>query len=80
MELFTGGELFERLMEQTGKRYTEHRAALIIQKMLAAVGYLHSKHIAHRDLKLANFVFEDRSPDAELKLIDFGLSKVSEEN
>jgi serine/threonine protein kinase len=44
--------------------------------MLAAVGYLHTKTIAHRDLKLANFVFEDKSENAELKLIDFGLSKV----
>ncbi len=27
-----------------------------------------------RDLKLDNFLFEDESPDSNLKLIDFGLS------
>jgi calcium-dependent protein kinase len=29
----------------------------------------------HRDLKLENFLFEDDSPDSQLKLIDFGLSQ-----
>ena len=31
--------------------------------------------IIHRDLKLENFLFSDTSPDSELKMIDFGLSK-----
>jgi calcium-dependent protein kinase len=63
-------------MAQNGKKYSENKAAELIAKMLAAVAYLHTKTIAHRDLKLANFVFEDKSEHAELKLIDFGLSKV----
>ena len=29
----------------------------------------------HRDLKPENFLFSDNTPDAEIKLIDFGLSK-----
>ena len=31
--------------------------------------------IIHRDLKLENFLFTDTSPDSQLKMIDFGLSK-----
>jgi serine/threonine protein kinase len=31
----------------------------------------------HRDLKLENFLFSDTGADSELKMIDFGLSKVS---
>ena len=31
--------------------------------------------ICHRDLKPENFLLQDEGPDAEIKLIDFGLSK-----
>ena len=44
--------------------------------MLSIVKYLHSKSIVHRDLKLENFLFEAKSFDSRVKLIDFGLAKV----
>jgi len=37
---------------------------------------LHGVGITHRDLKPENFLLESKHPDAELKLIDFGLSKL----
>ena len=43
--------------------------------MLSAVRYLHEQGIAHRDLKLENFLFEQPGMHSPLKLIDFGLSK-----
>lgn len=36
---------------------------------------MHEHKICHRDLKPENFIFSDNTPDAEIKLIDFGLSK-----
>ncbi|GMI11759.1 hypothetical protein TrRE_jg12341, partial [Triparma retinervis] len=74
-EQLTGGELFDRLDEQPSYHYTETLCCALVQQMLSAVRYCHSRGIIHRDLKLENFIFEDRSPDSELKLIDFGLSK-----
>ncbi|KAK4522735.1 hypothetical protein GAYE_PCTG14G0625 [Galdieria yellowstonensis] len=44
--------------------------------MVSSVAHCHSKHVVHRDLKPENFVFENRSPDAKLKLIDFGLATI----
>lgn len=41
-----------------------------------ALYYLHSYGIAHRDLKLENILMVDSSDDSELKLVDFGLSKI----
>lgn len=75
MELCTGGELLDKLHHQEGHHYSERVAAQLIKKMVGAIRYCHDHHIAHRDLKLENFLFENDSPDAELKLIDFGLSR-----
>ena len=32
--------------------------------------------IAHRDLKPENFIFETEGEDSDIKIIDFGLSKI----
>lgn len=74
-ELCVGGELFDRLDEQPDYHYTEAQCARLIKQMSCSVRYIHSKGIIHRDLKLENFLFTDSGPDAELKMIDFGLSK-----
>jgi len=75
MENCEGGELFDRLDEQPDYHYTEQECARLVKQMLKAVRYVHSKGIVHRDLKLENFLFTSRDPDAALKMIDFGLSK-----
>lgn len=70
MELCTGGDLYAR------DPYTEFEAARITSSILSAISYMHSRNICHRDLKYENVLFVNSSPKAEIKLIDFGLSKV----
>lgn len=36
---------------------------------------MHDRGVVHRDLKYENILFENPSPSAEVKVIDFGLSK-----
>mmetsp|Transcript_13779 Transcript_13779/g.30706 ORF Transcript_13779/g.30706 Transcript_13779/m.30706 type:complete len:447 (+) Transcript_13779:1-1341(+) len=67
-----GGELYDRL--STRKKYTEEAAAETTHQMLLAVAYLHGHQIAHRDLKLENFLYEAKDTN-HLKLIDFGFAK-----
>jgi calcium-dependent protein kinase len=74
-ELCMGGDLFDRLDQQRDFHYTEAQCARLVKQMLSAVRYLHSKGIIHRDMKLENFLFSSASPDSELRMIDFGLSK-----
>mmetsp|Transcript_56819 Transcript_56819/g.133447 ORF Transcript_56819/g.133447 Transcript_56819/m.133447 type:complete len:548 (+) Transcript_56819:165-1808(+) len=71
MELMAGGELYDRVRER--KRFSEGDAAVAVYQMLLAVNYLHHEGIAHRDLKLENFMYESTSTN-HLKLIDFGFS------
>jgi len=72
MEYMAGGELYDRLSER--KQYTEEDAADTTHQMLLAVAYLHGHQIAHRDLKLENFLYEAKNTN-HLKLIDFGFAK-----
>lgn len=67
-----GGELYSRL--QRLGLFPEAQAAEAVSQMLRAVGYLHSHHIVHRDIKLENFVYESLDSFANLKLIDFGMA------
>lgn len=73
-ELVTGGELFDKIVEKGN--YSEHDAAILVRKMLSAIDYLHHLGIVHRDLKPENLLLKDHSDISEVKLADFGLSKI----
>ncbi len=55
---------------------SEQRACNIIHSLATALFYLHSYGIVHRDLKLDNIMMTDESEDSDVKLVDFGLSKI----
>lgn len=74
LELCTGGELFDRIIE--AGHFTESQAAILMQQMIRSVFYMHESHVTHRDLKPENFLLQTKDPveKAVLKVIDFGLS------
>lgn len=43
--------------------------------LLRQVGYMHRHGIVHRDLKLENWLMQNKGETSDIKLIDFGLSK-----
>jgi len=55
---------------------SEQRACSIIHSLAASLFYLHSYGIVHRDLKLDNIMMADETMDSDVKLVDFGLSKI----
>lgn len=70
----TGGELFDRIVKE--EYFSEEVAARVFKSILQALNYCHSLNIVHRDLKPENFLFVSDDPNADLKIIDFGLSKI----
>eukprot|EP00555_Chaetoceros_dichaeta_P009226 CAMPEP_0198260318 /NCGR_PEP_ID=MMETSP1447-20131203/9325_1 /TAXON_ID=420782 /ORGANISM="Chaetoceros dichaeta, Strain CCMP1751" /LENGTH=645 /DNA_ID=CAMNT_0043947949 /DNA_START=301 /DNA_END=2238 /DNA_ORIENTATION=+ len=78
-ELYTGGELYDRIMAKTESaegHFSEKDAAKLVRSILGAIAYCHDvKQIVHRDLKPENFLFASEEDDAEIKIIDFGLSR-----
>jgi len=74
MELVPGGELFDLLVDRGS--FSEKEAQNLVRQVVDGVAYLHSIGIAHRDLKPENLLCAGCSADSEIKITDFGLSKV----
>lgn len=72
-QLATGGELFDRIIQQG--RFTEHDASLVVIQMLEAICYLHDKNIVHRDIKPENVLYLNSDPNSDVVLADFGIAK-----
>ncbi|OMO57703.1 hypothetical protein COLO4_35173 [Corchorus olitorius] len=73
MELCEGGDLADRISAREGK-FTEEDIKAIVAQISSAVSFCHLQGIVHRDIKLQNILFTSGGEDAEVKLIDFGIS------
>lgn len=76
MELMNGGPLDRRLIKQNAP-LAETEARIIMRRLFAALSHLHSRGIAHRNVKPEN-IFLDVSDDVRwcetAKVSDFGLA------
>lgn len=71
-EKMPGGTLLQNI-EQRG-HLTEREAGLVIQAIAKALDFLHSKGIAHRDLKPDNILCEKRDDVVPIRICDFDLA------
>lgn len=71
-EVLTGGELLDYIL--SNKVLSESTAAHFFKQLISAVYYCHANGVIHRDLKPENLVLDSDSPNALLKVIDFGMS------
>lgn len=73
VELINGGELFDFIAEK--ENLLENEAIEFMKQILKGVGFMHSKHIAHFDLKPENIMLLDKEQEhPHIKIIDFGLA------
>ena len=75
MELCAGGDLLHYLRRR--RRLDEKIAKLFMRQIFQGLGYLHSKGIIHRDIKLENVLLNNLG---EIKIADFGVSVLKKED
>ena len=73
LPFYRGGDLFSLILKQN-KLY-ETGAAFYAVQIAYMIGFLHSKNILYRDIKLENIMFNE---NGYLTLIDFGSCKIIE--
>ena len=70
MELCAGGDLLNYVRKR--KKIEEDSAKYIFKQIIEGLGYIHSKNILHRDIKLDNILLDGKG---KVKIADFGVSK-----
>ncbi|OMJ68257.1 hypothetical protein SteCoe_34339 [Stentor coeruleus] len=73
-EYISGGELLDFIIKRNN--LSESSASKFMKQILSGIVYCHSNNIVHRDLKPENLLLDSDSPNALLKIIDFGTSQI----
>src|SRR5262249_1729586 len=76
MELLEGEDLFERLNKRN--RLTLREASRVVTQVARALTRAHQAGIVHRDLKPENVFLVPNDDDEIVKVLDFGVAKVSD--
>lgn len=80
MELVEGQPLSNYLIKN--EKLPEKHCQIIMRQFMHAIKYVHSRGIVHRDLKLDNVMISGTETgdmnDIKIKLIDFGMAKLTE--
>lgn len=80
MEYIAGGDLTKYVQKyyggKTNKTLPEKRVAELMKQLASGLEYLHNYGIIHRDLKPDNLMMTERTINGEIKVMDFGLSKM----
>ena len=80
MEYLKGHDLFKIISLRNYTGFDEKNMSQIIQQLLKALAFIHSKNIIHRDIKPENILFSNKRNYSTLKLIDFGLATFSKQD
>lgn len=74
LELAAGGEV-QRLIDED-EILEEKDVVRVMRQILEGISFMHDRNIAHLDIKPQNLLFTNAYPHCDIKLCDFGISRV----
>ena len=66
--------MFDAICEK--QFYQESDARDVLKNIADAIQHMHDRNVIHRDIKPENLVLSDKTPNAVVKLVDFGFARV----
>ena len=74
------GPTLRQLLERAGGRLLPEIAAIVAARIAAALGAAHARGIVHRDVKPDNVMIDFSGSGARVKLTDFGIARMTEDD
>uniref|UniRef100_A0A3Q3CML4 Serine/threonine kinase 17a n=1 Tax=Haplochromis burtoni TaxID=8153 RepID=A0A3Q3CML4_HAPBU len=72
-----GGEIFNQCVsDQEDEAFSEEDVKRLMRQILEGVAFLHQNNVVHLDLKPQNILLTSTSPLGDIKIVDFGLSRM----
>ncbi|KAJ6662033.1 hypothetical protein lerEdw1_012880 [Lerista edwardsae] len=76
LEYAAGGEIFDQCVAEREDAFKEKDVKCLMRQILEGVSFLHRNNVVHLDLKPQNILLTNESPLGDVRIVDFGLSRV----
>nr|XP_055037839.1 serine/threonine-protein kinase 17A-like [Misgurnus anguillicaudatus] len=71
-----GGEIFNQCVAERDEAFKEVDVKRLMRQILEGVAFLHKSNLVHLDLKPQNILLTSESSLGDIKIVDFGLSRL----
>uniref|UniRef100_A0A3Q1F5H4 Serine/threonine kinase 17a n=1 Tax=Acanthochromis polyacanthus TaxID=80966 RepID=A0A3Q1F5H4_9TELE len=77
MHVAAGGEIFNQCVsDREEEAFSEEDVKRLMRQILEGVAFLHQNNVVHLDLKPQNILLTSSCPLGDIKIVDFGLSRM----
>ncbi|XP_026104635.1 serine/threonine-protein kinase 17A [Carassius auratus] len=76
LEYAAGGEIFTQCVADRDEAFSEEDVKRLMKQILEGVSFLHRNNVVHLDLKPQNILLTSACPVGDIKVVDFGLSRL----
>ncbi|XP_063308194.1 serine/threonine-protein kinase 17A [Pelobates fuscus] len=80
LEFAAGGEIFNQCVAEREEAFKEKDVRRLMRQILKGVSFLHRHNLVHLDLKPQNILLTSSCPLGDIKIVDFGLSRIVNNN
>ncbi|XP_068092463.1 serine/threonine-protein kinase 17A [Hyperolius riggenbachi] len=80
LEFAAGGEIFNQCVAEGEEAFKEKDVQRLLRQILKGVCFLHRHNVVHLDLKPQNILLTSDRPLGDIKIVDFGLSRIVNNN